>query len=685
MKPIDKLLKFLGSKNVAEFLDEEQRKQIAEDVVIGYQIDDDTRQDWLEVNRKAMELVKNTDALLEKVSKSVLFNKQAQVIFPLIAPAVIQMSSRLNQHLVRNGKVAEVKVLGKDQPLPELQDPSIQSPMGYKQAKARRLSEYLSYKLLIDSDTWLTDQHRLNQIVSGWGTGFKQVYYDEAKKKICSEILDPEDVIINHKISSLDKAPRITIRQYLTKNDILEQQRCGYFLDNDLDQIKSNFSMSENPDQENDSREKNPSYEFLKQYCWIDLDEDGYAEPYCAYVHYQDKELHGLYPAFTYKNIEIEPIKGIIKSIKMSHNIIDQHCIADPEGKYYSLGLNSLLVHMNIAIDSILNQLIDAGTLQNAASSTGFVTRAMKTSVRDMKIKLGQYNVLDLPPNVRIQDQIANMPFGEPSQVLLNLLQMLIDAGMKIGFMSDILTGETETQNTPATTMLAAIEQGTRTFKTVVQNLYQSVKKELKIWISIYKDHPNLEEYMQFCDEPMELIAEDFAIDDLDVVPVADPTMSSEAHKYARLQMIYQLSTNSSLATAMNPQATLDLIYREVEFPNPQALILPPSPQQPDPKLITAQIKDKEVEYKNIIELQETQIKLLKAQIDQFEAETKRMEAMKEGTSMLDKAKMVADANKDLAQTAIQAAQVKVSEKKVEVEREKVDVQRRNAGRSSTD
>lgn len=670
MKAIDKLIKFLNSKNVADELgdnedmtSEQRLAQIARDVVTGYKIDEDSREDWLQVNKIAMDLIKNQDSLINGVLKNFPFENASKIVFPLLGPAVIQMGARLDQHVVRNGRVAEFGIIGPDQPASDSQtgQPGIQ---GIKQQKASRASEFISYQLLIKSDTWLLDQNKQNQIVSSWGVGFKKIYYDSILDEPVSELLNPEDVIINNSITSLDKAPRITIRRYLTKNDIIEKQRSGEFLDEDLDQLQ--VSSVDNPEKENDSQETNPVYEFLEQYCWLDLDDDGYAEPYCVYVHNQAEKVYAIYPAFDFADIKIEPTKGTILGIPMNHNIVDQHCIADPQGKYWSFGLNALLVHINLAINTILRQLLDAGTLANAAACTGFVTRAFKSREREMKIKLGQFNVIDLPPQVRIQDQMANMPFGEPSQVLLGLLQMMVQQGQQVGFMSDILTGDTQTQNTPATTMLAAVEQSTRAFKPVVQNLYQSQKSELKIICKLDDKHLNKQMYAQFCGMPVEIVEHDFDLKSLDIIPVADPTMSSEAHKFARLQLLVQLGQNPGFISAMNVQNTLELIYQEVEFPNPQAMIKPPAPPPPDPRLIAVQAQQQQADKDRIIKQQEAQIKGQKVQIDAFKAQTGRIEAVhKEANSQIDNMKKLVDAHTASANTSIQQQQIQIQKAKL--------------------
>src|SRR6185437_12859647 len=513
MPAIDTLLKFLNApgKNVAVYLDDDKLDEIAKCVIDGYRIDEDSRSKWLKVNTIAMDMVRGEE-LLNTQDKDFPIPNASKVIYPLLNNAIIQSASMLIMHLVRNDKVAECAVLGEDhqrvipnmglnqgnmqQQGPQQQQPQVKLEW-VKAEKAKRVSDFLSYELLIESDSWLEDEHRLMGIVSAWGVGFKELYYDASIQKNCSELIPPEDVIINNNLyGPLENARRITIRKYLTKNDIIEKIRAQEFLDFDFDELESN-EMTNNAHQ-NDSKESNPVIEFFKQLCYIDLDNDGYEEPYNVWIAVQKQEILKIEPAFKFKQINVDPVKGTILSIRPTINLIDRHYISSPEGKYYSYGLNHLLLHQNKSITTVLRQLLDAGTIRNAAASTGFVSKALKKRERTLRISMGQFIPVDLPQGVPIDSQIMNLPAQEPSQVLLQLLELLIASAKETGFLTEMLTGQTEMQNVPATTVLATLEQATRSFKPVVQKMYRSLKKEFKLWFELYKQYLDISKYVRF-------------------------------------------------------------------------------------------------------------------------------------------------------------------------------------------
>lgn len=711
---LNTLLKYLQVKNIAESLTEEKRIKIAEDVIKGYKIDEDSRSEWLEINKKAVAMMDGS-SILNQTEKDFPIPNASKVIYPLIQNAVIQLSSQMIMHVVRNDKVAECTVLGKDHqrvvpntnfmspqgggvqqggiPQQPQQGPNPQAPQSapqsnqspytlewVKAAKAKRVSDFLSYELLIESDSWLEDEHKLNHIVAAWGTGFKQVYYDPNTKTNCSELLSPEDVIINNNLyGSLDKCRRYTIRQYLTKNEIIEKSRIGYFLDISFDSIKSN--QMDNQDHLNNTEELNPVVETIRQFCYLDLDDDDYEEPYFVHVAVDKKELLAIFPAYEYKNIKVNPKDGEVLAIIPTMDLVDRHLISSCNGKYYSYGLNHLLFHQSASITTILRSLIDAGTLRNAAGTTGFVSKSLKTRERTLRVAMGQFIPVDIPPDGDIDKMIRNLPITEPSQVLLSLLQLLIETGQQSGFISDILTGQTEMQNVPATTMLASIEQGTRAFKPVVQKLFRSLKKEFKLWFNLYSKYLDKDKYFKFQDQDQTITKDDFD-DSLDIVPVADPTMSSEAHKYARLNAMMQWA--AQLQGSTNIQEATLRYFTDLEFPNPDALVAPPPPPPPpDPKMADVQLKAQTAPLEHQIELLKQQLAFYKVQADhsikQQDVDIKKKE------SKAGMAKDLIDTHLDALQAANQAEITKIEAYNADTERQRVAIMDRESRKPSSD
>ncbi len=644
---VEKLLKFVQANNVAKLLDDDQIHDIVQDVSHGFDIDEESCKDWIEMNKEALKMIK------AEVNNEYTQNyAHSKVIYPLLASANIQLASRLIPHLVRNNKVAECAVLGPD-------------PDGMKAAKAEKVSDFFSYDLLIDSDSWLKESHKLIHMVCAWGTGYRKLCFDEGQDKVLSEVLSPEDVIINSNTSSIDKSRRITIRNFMTKNEIVEYIRAERFLEINLDKLTVGSSENEDP------TDTNPVYEILEQFCYIDLDDDGYEEPYIVYFHKDSEMVLGIYAGYEIEDIHVNA-KGKIKKIIPRPYVVDYHCIDDPAGKYHSMGLNHLLFHQNKSITSILRQLIDSGTLANQQG--GFTTKAFKTKKREIKQELGKFTQLEIPPNVDIRSQIMPLPFKEPSQVLFSLLGLLIDAGKETGFVTQALMGDSEGQNVPATTMLAIVEQGTRAFKPMVQKLFHSLKKEFKMMFYLYGKFSSLDRFIKYNDLDIQISKDIFNSKELDIMPVADPTQSSEAHVYMKIQALQQM-LQTPLANALNIPALAMRILKGLQIDNPEELIAQPSPPPPDPKMMELQLKDKiatgKHELDQIKEQREgikTHIEMLKAQLKQKEYEMTLQESDDR------QREMTAKAHKDQQEANVKDRMATVAEDKVGVERARLEL-----------
>lgn len=647
MSTIDRLLNIADQLNITDSLDDDTIDQIVRDITSNYEIDLQSRAKWLDDNKEAIDLVK----VLENMeTKEFPFNKASKAIYPLLSLAVIHLSSRLITNLVRQNRVAECAVLGAD-------------PDGMKKAKAEQVSSFISYELLVESDTWLLEMHKLCHILSAWGMAFKRVYYDPTEQRIQYELIAPESVVINNNITSLDKCRRITLKHSLSKNDIVERMRSGQFRNIDIDKLDIQFGRAE----DSSADDKNPIYDILEQACYLDLDDDGYEEPYIAVFHPLSRTLLQLQPNFEVKDVYPND-KGEVLKIKAKPFIIDYHLIDDPEGKYYSLGLNHLLLHPTKSATHVLRALLDSGIAANTQG--GFATKAFSRQLKDRSLtfELNEYKIVDSAPNVDLRSQILPLPFKEPSQVLFQLLGLLIESGKEMGFIVDALVGDTPGQNVPATTMLAIIEQGTRAFKPIIQKLYASLKKEFKLTFHLHSLYLSQERYIRFHDKEFVVVKEDFNEAELDIVPVADPNMASEAHKYARLQAMLQPIQMG--IPNINTAAVMTEYFKGIGIENPEQYLVQPQPPQPtmDEQVKMGKLKLDEQKLKIDSEIGEKQIKVaeLGMKIKHLEAVIKKQESDDKQREMR------ANAGKNLAEAKIKERMTRVAEDKVVLEHERL-------------
>lgn len=540
----------LKSINIATLLDEEELSQIGTAALRGYEIDEASRTEWKERTELAMNIAKQT---LEK--KNHPFPNASNVKYPLIPKSAIDFAARLYPEIVNNDRVVKCSAIGSDE-------------LGLKEKRAVRVSRHMSYQLLQENDEWEEGTDKLLHILPVIGTVFRKTYYDPILKRNVSEFCHPEYITVNYAVTSLETARRITHRMFKYANDLVERARAGIYLEIDLDSLKSSEGYGDG--------DLDPPLELLEQHCFIDLDKDGYDEPYIVTLHKATQKVLRIVARYSASEIK-KNRDGEIYRIEADQYFTDYHCIKSPDGGFYSIGLGHLLYPLNEAINTSLNQLIDSGTLSN--SQAGFLGRGLRIKGGDIHLRLGQWKVLDAATGTDIRANIVPLPVREPSLVLFQLLGFLVEAGKDLSSLQDTLMGKGQTQNVPATTILTMVEQGMKVFNAIQKRLYRSFKKEYVKLFKLNSKHLTNAEYQRVLDDPMADVESDYDLDSLDIVPIADPNASSDTQRLARARALYELPNLDPYAKTKYLLEALQIsetrIRELLPVPNPNA---PPPP-----------------------------------------------------------------------------------------------------------
>ena len=549
---IDKLKE---SKNIAALLSEEKLFEIGQSVVKGYEIDEESRKDWKDTVDQAMDIAKQ---VME--TKSFPWANASNIKFPLITQASIDYASQTLPEVIQNDKIVKATVVGSD-------------PDNKKYERAMRVSAYMSYQLTAESPDWIEGTDTLLQILPVLGTVFKKTYYSPIEKRCMSELCVPDKIVINYGAQSLESARRITHIITLYTNDVVERQRAGIFLDEDKDGKPIELELLKSPGDiygDNDS-----PLNFLEQCCYLDLDDDGYKEPYVVTVHKESGKVFRILNRFD----EIEKTKsGAIRKISAEQYYTDFHFIRSPDGGFYSMGFGSLLLPINKAINTLINQLIDSGTLNNTQG--GIIGRGLRLKNNELKFKMGQWQVLEGAGSDDVSKSIFPWPTKEPSQTLFSLLSLLMQVGRDLSSTSDVLSGNQNATNVSSSAISQLVEQGTKVFVAINKRLYRSLRKEYQ---KIYKHNRQWvtqKQYMAVLDDPEADVKADFAEDNMDVCPVADPSISTETQRIQRAGIVGTLRTadprEADRLLLQSMQIDKDLIDRLLPPPDPNA---PPPPE----------------------------------------------------------------------------------------------------------
>jgi hypothetical protein len=240
-------------------------------------------------------------------------------------------------------------------------------------------------------------------------------------------------------------------------------------------------------------------------------------------------------------------------------------------------------------MNTLINQLLDAGTLANRQG--GFIGRGIRWKGGAITFSPGEWKPVDVSGQT-LKENIFHLPVKEPSGVLFQLLGSLSETADRLASVSESLTGEMPSQNTPATTVLAMIEQGLKVFTSIYKRVYRSLKVEYRKLYRLNSLHTGQEEYFRVLDSQFAVFKADYSTKDLDIVPVADPTISSEAQKIARARAEFE--TMGQNPTVGGRLQILRNYYEALEAKNLDKLlpqgeidkILNPPPPPPNPEVL---------------------------------------------------------------------------------------------------
>lgn len=616
------------SQNIAEELSDDDLAVIGNAVWEEWQLDAQSRSEWEERTADAMRL-----ALQTMEEKTFPWAGASNVKFPIITIAALQYSARAYPALIPSPDIVKSRVYGAD-------------PDGQKALRAQRVEDYMSFQLLEEDACW--EEHMDKALISQAivGCAFKKSYFDTTKQHNVSEHVLAKDLYIPYFAKSLENASRITQILYVSKNDLLERYRQGYYLEakerssDPLPSAPLDIVQQETQGVVPAMEDPAASIELLEQHRWLDLDGDGYEEPYIVTVVKETNQVLRIVARFFSKDVK-KNTKGEITCIYPQQYFTKFPFVPSPDGGIYDLGFGVLLSPLNESINTILDQLVDAGTLSITAG--GFLGRGVKFRSGDNSFKPFEWKRVDSTGD-DLRKGVFPLPVRDPSPVLMQLLSLLIDYAERIGMATDPMVGENPGQNTPAETSRNMLAEGGRVFNSVFKRTYRALKEEFRKLYklnSIYLNDEN-DYSSRINGKGATAYRADFAGDGKEICPAADPDMVTEQQKMAQAMALKAAAqtTPGYDMYKVEKQYLKSLKIPNIEeiYPDPQGPNALPTPEpQPDVKVIVEGMKLEHDRWKEKNRIQEKMFDLmqemeyLRADIVNKEASAALMLAQAEG------------------------------------------------------
>lgn len=627
---IEKLIDLSRNANVAEDLTDEQLDKIGRDVVRLTESDDASRDAWKKRSEDAMKL-----ALQVVEEKSFPWPNASNVKYPTVTVSAMAFHARTLPAILSGNKIAKAKVTGKDED-------------GEKEKQAQRVADYLNYQILHEMDGWEDDMDRLLLALPIEGCEFKKTYFSPDKGTNVSEWIRPADLIVHDKTKCFDDCPRATHRFWMHPQYIDERQRMGIWTDAELNISKTDA-------------DEEVLQEFYEQHTLLDLDGDGFKEPWCVTVHKDSSKVVRIKADFAADDIAVRIGKGKVMpieempadarnakvaKIERIQYFTKYTFIPSPDGSFYDIGLGQIVGPINDSISSILNQIIDAGTYANLAANSGFVADGVSVNRQrgPIKVKMGEYKSVKLPAGMpSIQNAIMSLPAGGPSAVLFNTLGMLIGAAKDIAGVQDIHTGGTERNETATTTMIR-VEEGQKVFNAIFKRIYRAIGNELEKIADLNAIYLEPETYFRVLDDNSEGVVTlaDFRNDGTDVQPIADPSMANTATKMAKAEFLMAQMGNPLLNKEEITKRALDA----ADVSDVAALIIPQDqlpPPPPDPAMEKMALEAQKMKNEDINDDKRVIIEASNAETNEYKAKTERFKAKAEAAAKLATAGVASD------------------------------------------
>ena len=489
-----------------------------------------SRLDWEERNERASKL-----ALQVVEKKTFPWPGASNVKFPLITIAAMQYHSRAYPALISNNEVVKCKVYGKDDD-------------GEMHKRADRISRHMTYQVMEEDEGWEenTDKTLLVQAIAG--TAIKKSYFDPVRGHNVSELVLPNDFVVNYYTKSIAESPRVSHRILLSSNDLHERQVRGVFLkvEDEVQPSLPNVSMLTQAKEDaqgvrQQSGDPDTPYEFFETHFWHDFDEDGYKEPYIAYIRRDTGKIYRIVARYFEDSIEYH--NGEIIRIKPEQYFTKYGFVPSPDGGFYDLGFGVLLGPTNDSVNTIVNQLIDAGTM--SVTGGGFLGRGVKIKGGDYTFKPHEWKRVDSTGD-DLRANIFPLPIREPNGVSFQLLQLLINYGERIAGATDMMTGVSPGQNTPAETSRNVVEQGMKVFNGIYKRTWRAMKEEFQKLYRLNQLYlPSEPVEFEYNNELQFVLPDDYSMDMKLVKPAADPNVVSDSQRQMQAQAVLQLAQSS--------------------------------------------------------------------------------------------------------------------------------------------
>ncbi len=532
--------------NLAEFMKEGDLQKVASDVMEMVEADITSRKDWADTYVKGLDVL---GLRYDEVTEP--WDGACGVFSTLLTEAAIRFQSESIMETFPAAGPVKTQIIG--QFTPDIEE------------AGKRVKADMNYQLTDKMPEYRSEHERALWGVALAGSSFKKVYYDPSLERQVSFYIPAEDVILPYGVTNIRRTDRLTHIMRKTKNDVKKLQVSGFYRDVDLGEPYASQTDIEKAKAQKEGQE--PTKDERYQICEVHIEYDlpGYEEELpLPYVITIDKNTNKVL-AIRRNYKEDDPQKRA-----RQHFV---HYMYIPGFGAYGFGLIHIIGGYATAGTMLIRQLVDAGSLSNLPG--GLKARGLRIKGDDTPIAPGEWRDVDVPGGA-IRDNILPLPYKEPSQVLLALLNQITEEARRLSGMADMKISDMSSQ-APVGTTLALLERQLKTMGAVQARIHAAMKEEFKLLKEIIREYTSPDYSYVPQDGTPQVKAEDYDI--VEVIPVSDPNASTMAQRVVQYQAALQLAQGAPQLYDMPRlhRQMLDVLG----IPNADKLVPLPDDQKP--------------------------------------------------------------------------------------------------------
>jgi len=549
--------------NLNDILPEEDTDAIGNQLQSDYMEYKFSRADWERAYIVGLELLG-----FKYENRTQPFQGASGATHPVLAEAVTQFQALAYKELLPADGPVRTQVMGDSSP--------------QKEAQAQRVKNFMNYQIMDQMSEYEPEFDQMLFYLPLSGSTFKKVYYDDLLGRAVSKFIPADDLIVPYTATSLEDAEAVIHVVKMSENDLNKQMYAGFYSDIELTKPTGTVTNElEEKEREIEGIQKTqrtePLYTILE--CHVNLDLEGFEDlgpdgeptgiklPYVVTIEEGSRKVLSIRRNFAPN----DP-----KKLKIQYFV---HFKFLPGLGFYGLGLIHMIGGLSRTATAALRQLLDAGTLSNLPA--GFKQRGVRVRDDATAIQPGEFKDVDTPGG-NLKDAFVFLPYKEPSQTLLQLMGIVVEAGQRFASIADMQVGDGNQQAAVGTTV-ALLERGSRVMSAIHKRLYVGLKKEFKLLAGVFATYLPAEYPYDVPGAARNIKAMDFD-ERVDILPIADPNIFSMSQRVTLAQTQLQLAqTNPQMHNMYNAYRSM---YQAIGIKDIDRILPPPPPNQPkDPAI----------------------------------------------------------------------------------------------------